>query len=829
MFWSGVGYSPVNSWSSHHRQDNFHWNPYHNPKTDYHYDTPPTPFGFPPYPDHHSSQEFYSHQSASSSLPKSERKLSIGGDSDYLQNENSSSSKSLSSSSIMSQQQQHQQQQLQPQQQYQQQHQQLVNQGSRRVSTPGNTLVAPTSAGSKRRVVFVDPDDANAPWWWPALVVPPAEFETFRKYVGNEITEPKDGEYLVCYFEDGSFSVIPESDAVPFSPLIPPYTLYVAGADGQDFKSDNAVKLATQYWETGIPPPSFVWLSAQIAADNLAMSNGTAKKQIDKGGPVNIKKNAATPGTAAKEGKKRGGNGSLSGSETGGPPSKKHKRDNGAVLGAPGGFQDKVHKKIHKNGGPSSVSPPPNFARPRGRSLTDAMEMDTRNHGSVGSVGFVRPFGSPTFPLNKFEPVAGSPISPARIDASDFNRRASVDVLRSPGSAESLHSIYAVDAACVECGTRLTAENSASALFGGTASSELCVNCSGKGQEYGPGGEERGEGGAKAGAGGFAIPVSIPHVASTPIIPSTPTQPPTAQQSIQHPSTTTHTQRQVPYPTQSQAGVKRWERPEPTLLKDMLPISKKKRWIERYQVQQMAIHKSTIQQSPFAAVSLIVPSSSSAVVEKEAAVKVDVPVPPQQREEEPSKTEPVTDESFKVDPEGDVRMVEPGVDAKVVDEGSAVKVDSEGVTGADGREQPAVEDGGAGETSAAAGGAAGVVATPGSYPTPPVDGQQRQNQGQGQQVVGEQPVPDQVLGREGAVGVGLVGGEEREERKEEIAVVAEDAAKVALSQQPQQQQQQVISDMDGGAAGEQSVDSRERKEETGAVEDKGGEDGEDKS
>ncbi|KAJ3130734.1 hypothetical protein HK100_007587 [Physocladia obscura] len=78
--------------------------------------------------------------------------------------------------------------------------------------------------------------------------------------VDIQITEPKDGEYLVCYFEDGSFSTIPESDAMPFNPSLPPYTTYLNGSDGRRFKEDNAVRLATQYWEKGIPPASFGWL-----------------------------------------------------------------------------------------------------------------------------------------------------------------------------------------------------------------------------------------------------------------------------------------------------------------------------------------------------------------------------------------------------------------------------------------------------------------------------------------------------------------------------------------------------------------------------------------
>ncbi|KAJ3412738.1 hypothetical protein HDV05_000308 [Chytridiales sp. JEL 0842] len=75
-----------------------------------------------------------------------------------------------------------------------------------------------------------------------------------------EIPSPKEGEYLVCYFEDGSYNFIPEDDAMPFHPHRPPYTTYVSGPDGAQFKEDHAVSLATRYWETGEAPDSFHWL-----------------------------------------------------------------------------------------------------------------------------------------------------------------------------------------------------------------------------------------------------------------------------------------------------------------------------------------------------------------------------------------------------------------------------------------------------------------------------------------------------------------------------------------------------------------------------------------
>lgn len=51
---------------------------------------------------------------------------------------------------------------------------------------------------------FVDPDDDNANFFWPAMVIPPEEVREFQLASGASVSEPGEGEYLVAYFEDGS-------------------------------------------------------------------------------------------------------------------------------------------------------------------------------------------------------------------------------------------------------------------------------------------------------------------------------------------------------------------------------------------------------------------------------------------------------------------------------------------------------------------------------------------------------------------------------------------------------------------------------------------------
>ncbi|KAI8051179.1 hypothetical protein BDF22DRAFT_92451 [Syncephalis plumigaleata] len=120
-------------------------------------------------------------------------------------------------------------------------------------------MTAPRRSHAKRRIVFVDPDDPNALFWWPAMVVPESEIDVFRQTMTSDIQEPGPNEHLVCYFEDSSFSVVHERELVAFSPDKSPYTDYLRGPHSNQFKRDRAVQLATLYWETGIVPRSFTW------------------------------------------------------------------------------------------------------------------------------------------------------------------------------------------------------------------------------------------------------------------------------------------------------------------------------------------------------------------------------------------------------------------------------------------------------------------------------------------------------------------------------------------------------------------------------------------
>ncbi|KAL1920510.1 uncharacterized protein VTP21DRAFT_887 [Calcarisporiella thermophila] len=123
----------------------------------------------------------------------------------------------------------------------------------------------------KRRVVFVDPQDPDAPYWWPAMVVPAEEFDIFKMKMDNDVTPPNESEYLVCYFEDASFSLVKKNESQPFNPRSLPFLSYLRGPNADQFRRDKAVIMATLYWETGRMPPLFKWVRDEERIDILEL------------------------------------------------------------------------------------------------------------------------------------------------------------------------------------------------------------------------------------------------------------------------------------------------------------------------------------------------------------------------------------------------------------------------------------------------------------------------------------------------------------------------------------------------------------------------------
>jgi hypothetical protein len=126
-------------------------------------------------------------------------------------------------------------------------------------------------------MVFVDPEDENLSYWWPALLVPKEELHIFVEAMGADVTinDLTPGKHLVCYFEDGSYSVVSEVELLPFCPSEQPYLSYL---DSPSFLEDKAVMLANRYWEYGSIPETFKWLSTLPKQQKPKISGKKPKK-----------------------------------------------------------------------------------------------------------------------------------------------------------------------------------------------------------------------------------------------------------------------------------------------------------------------------------------------------------------------------------------------------------------------------------------------------------------------------------------------------------------------------------------------------------------------
>ncbi|PJF16640.1 hypothetical protein PSACC_03553 [Paramicrosporidium saccamoebae] len=110
----------------------------------------------------------------------------------------------------------------------------------------------------RSRLVFVDPEDDTLPYWWPALIVLPSEYDMFHETMDSTVCGVLPAECLVCYFEDASFSVVPRNAVVPFSPEREPYLSYARNI--RRFVGDLGVARAGRFWTAGEIPEGFKWL-----------------------------------------------------------------------------------------------------------------------------------------------------------------------------------------------------------------------------------------------------------------------------------------------------------------------------------------------------------------------------------------------------------------------------------------------------------------------------------------------------------------------------------------------------------------------------------------
>ncbi|ORX90881.1 hypothetical protein K493DRAFT_55603 [Basidiobolus meristosporus CBS 931.73] len=162
------------------------------------------------------------------------------------------------------------------------------------VSTKPTTNAKPdkqraTTRFKGREVVFVDPLDESAEYWWPAMVVPPSEID--RSMVSRKL---ECDECLVRYFEDNKFSICKISELTLFQPGEDPFNEFT---DHRSFLRDPGVVIALKYLQTGELGKKFMWKlwGKDKAIPPVAPHPSTPPSDQEKAGLPNGDSDAQTP------------------------------------------------------------------------------------------------------------------------------------------------------------------------------------------------------------------------------------------------------------------------------------------------------------------------------------------------------------------------------------------------------------------------------------------------------------------------------------------------------------------------------------------------------
>ena len=142
-----------------------------------------------------------------------------------------------------------------------------------RLPFPFPSLVVSYRMSLKQKVVFVDPEDDSCPYWWPALIVPTEYIHLFQQSISEPVPLTST-DLVVCYFEDGSFSVVPEDAIRAFNVEKEPFISYRTHPEyGKRFLADRAVIRALKFCTEGMVPLSFTWLHSSAGADGRLMEH----------------------------------------------------------------------------------------------------------------------------------------------------------------------------------------------------------------------------------------------------------------------------------------------------------------------------------------------------------------------------------------------------------------------------------------------------------------------------------------------------------------------------------------------------------------------------
>ncbi|CAG8689460.1 3978_t:CDS:2, partial [Acaulospora morrowiae] len=158
---------------------------------------------------------------------------------------------------------------------------------ARRSSTRNAKIPPATNDFKGRDVVFVDPLDAKADFWWPAMIVPNDEIDESMD-VDDKLEENLlEGKFLVRYFEDMTYSVVEARGLRHFKIDEGPYLQFL---DVEGFSSHIGVRRALKCIRNGEPLKSFKWDYWKRPVENPEMNSS---KKIDS--PAKKLKKATSP------------------------------------------------------------------------------------------------------------------------------------------------------------------------------------------------------------------------------------------------------------------------------------------------------------------------------------------------------------------------------------------------------------------------------------------------------------------------------------------------------------------------------------------------------
>ncbi|GBB83978.1 hypothetical protein RclHR1_10620003 [Rhizophagus clarus] len=128
---------------------------------------------------------------------------------------------------------------------------------SQRKTTKGSKDWEPEHDFKGRDIVFVDPLDDKAEFWWPAMIVPNDEIDESMDVDGKLEENLLAGKFLVRYFEDMTYSVVEYKGLKHFVPDAEPFLTFKNTCD--KFSSHIGVRRALTCKMKGEPNKAFKW------------------------------------------------------------------------------------------------------------------------------------------------------------------------------------------------------------------------------------------------------------------------------------------------------------------------------------------------------------------------------------------------------------------------------------------------------------------------------------------------------------------------------------------------------------------------------------------